>query len=75
MTTMLSAADAACSIYGLEITLENQLSALQQHKDAGLELCYVSQWRSHHCSRHVDKESEHVPASPTKHQTRTTMRQ
>ncbi|OBZ80550.1 hypothetical protein A0J61_11401, partial [Choanephora cucurbitarum] len=56
MTTMLSAADAACSIYGLEITLENQLSALQQHKDAGLELCYVSQWRSHHCSRHVDKE-------------------
>lgn len=37
MTTILSAADAACSIYGLEITLENQLSALQQLGDAGLE--------------------------------------
>lgn len=37
MTTILSAADAACSIYGLEITLENRLSALQQLKDAGLE--------------------------------------
>lgn len=37
MTTILSAADADCSIYGLEITLENQLSALQQLKYAGLE--------------------------------------
>ncbi|KAG2218997.1 hypothetical protein INT45_007659 [Circinella minor] len=37
MTTILSAANAACSIYGLEITSENQLSALQQLKDAGLE--------------------------------------
>ncbi|KAG1142282.1 hypothetical protein G6F37_008363 [Rhizopus arrhizus] len=37
MTTILSAANASCSIYGLEIHLENQLSALQQFKDAGLE--------------------------------------
>jgi hypothetical protein len=37
MTTILSAANAACTIYGLEIHLENQLSALQQLKDAGLE--------------------------------------
>lgn len=34
---MLSAGDAACSIYGLENTLENQLLALQQLKDIGLE--------------------------------------
>lgn len=37
MATILSAADAACSIYGLEVTLENQLSALQRLKDADLE--------------------------------------
>ncbi|PHZ13564.1 uncharacterized protein RHIMIDRAFT_236618 [Rhizopus microsporus ATCC 52813] len=37
MSIILSAANAACSIYGLEIALENQLSALQQLKDVGLE--------------------------------------
>ncbi|KAG0172635.1 hypothetical protein DFQ28_007651 [Apophysomyces sp. BC1034] len=37
MTAKLSAANAACSIFGLEITLENQLSALQRLNDAGLE--------------------------------------
>jgi hypothetical protein len=37
MTTISSAAYALCSIYGLEITLENQFLALMQLKDAGLE--------------------------------------